>query len=110
MAVDGIGSAMPAPCILLTGFEPFGGDPLNPRALICRALDGQRLGAAVIQAMELPCVFGHSLQVLGEALAAHRPVLVLALGLAAGRGELSAERVAINVDHARILDNAGTSR
>jgi pyroglutamyl-peptidase len=98
---------MPTPRILLTGFEPFGGDPVNPSALIGRALHGQRVGAAVIQAVELPCVFGHSLQVLDEALAAHRPVLVLALGLAAGRGGLSAERVAINVDDARIPDNAG---
>ena len=96
-----------APRILLTGFEPFGGDPINPSALVCRALHGQRLAHATVHAVELPCVFGRALQVLDEALAAHSPVLVLALGLAAGRGEISVERVAINIDDARIPDNAG---
>jgi pyroglutamyl-peptidase len=95
------------PRILLTGFEPFGGDLVNPSALVCRALHGQRVGHATVQAVELPCVFGRALQVLDEALAATSPVLVLALGLAAGRAEISVERVAINVDDARIPDNAG---
>ena len=95
------------PRILLTGFEPFGGDPVNPSALVCRALHGQRVGQATVHAVELPCVFGRALQVLDGALAAISPVLVLALGLAAGRGEISVERVAINVDDARIPDNAG---
>jgi pyroglutamyl-peptidase len=95
------------PRILLTGFEPFGGDPVNPSALVCRALHGQRVGQATVHAVELPCVFGRALQVLDGALAATSPVLVLALGLAAGRAEISVERVAINVDDARIPDNAG---
>ncbi len=95
------------PRILLTGFEPFGGDPVNPSALVCRALHGQRVAHATVHAVELPCVFGRALQALDEALAAHSPVLVLALGLAAGRGEISVERVAINIDDARIPDNAG---
>ena len=95
------------PLILLTGFEPFGGDALNPSGLVCRALHGQRVAQATVHAVELPCVFGRALQTLDEALAATSPVLVLALGLAAGRGEISVERVAINVDDARIPDNAG---
>ncbi len=95
------------PLILLTGFEPFGGDALNPSGLVCRALHGQRVAHATVHAVELPCVFGRALQALDEALAATSPVLVLALGLAAGRGEISVERVAINVDDARIPDNAG---
>lgn len=95
------------PCLLLTGFEPFGGDLVNPSALVCRALHGQRVGQATVHAVELPCVFGRALQVLDEALAATSPVLVLALGLAAGRAEICVERVAINVDDARIPDNAG---
>lgn len=98
---------MPNPLILLTGFEPFGGDPVNPSALVCRALHGQRVAHATVHAVELPCVFGRALQALDEALAASSPVLVLALGLAAGRGEISVERVAINIDDARIPDNAG---
>ena len=96
-----------SPRILLTGFEPFGGDPVNPSALVCRELHGQRVVHATVHAVELPCVFGRALQVLDAALAAHSPVLVLALGLAAGRGEISVERAALNIDDARIPDNAG---
>jgi pyroglutamyl-peptidase len=100
-------ATMSTPRILLTGFEPFGGDPINPSALVCRALHGRRVAHATVHAVELPCAFGRALQALDEALAATSPVLVLALGLAAGRGEISVERVAINIADARIPDNAG---
>ncbi len=93
--------------VLLTGFEPFGGDTVNPSWLIAEALQGEVIAGARVQALCLPCVFGSANRVLLEALAQQRPRLVLALGLAAGRAELSLERVAINVDDARIADNAG---
>lgn len=93
--------------ILLTGFEPFAGASINPSWQVAQALHGQRLGAHTVVAQCLPCVFGQALAVLQSALAAHRPVLVLALGQASGRCDLSLERVAINVDDARIADNAG---
>lgn len=95
------------PRILLTGFEPFGGDAVNPSALVCSALHGQSVALATVHAVELPCVFGRALQALDEALVATSPVLVLALGLAAGRAEISLERVAVNIDDARIADNSG---
>ena len=57
--------------------------------------------------MQLPCVFGLSAQLLVQALAQHQPDVVLALGLAQGREGISIERVAINVDDARIPDNVG---
>ena len=98
---------MSDPVALVTGFEPFGGDALNPSWLIAQALHGRRIAGARIQALQLPCVFGDAIAVLQDALAMKQPVLVLALGLAAGRAELSIERVAINVDDARIPDNAG---
>ena len=98
---------MNTPRILLTGFEPFGGDPVNPSLLIARALDGEVVAGARVEAVELPCVFHRALSALDEALAHTRPVLAVALGLAAGREGLSIERVAINVDDARIPDNAG---
>ena len=93
--------------ILLTGFEPFAGASINPSWQVAQALHGQRLGAHTVVAQCLPCVFGQALAVLQSALAAHRPVLVLALGQASGRCDLSLERVALNVDDARIADNAG---
>lgn len=93
--------------ILLTGFEPFGGESINPAWEIARALDGERVAGARIVARQLPCVFGAALAALDAALAETRPVLALALGQAGGRCDLSIERVAINVDDARIADNAG---
>jgi pyroglutamyl-peptidase len=93
--------------VLLTGFEPFDGEAVNPSWLIAQALDGERIGGAAVVARQLPCVFGRAQQALGAALAEHRPALVLALGQASGRCELSIERVALNVDDARIPDNAG---
>ena len=95
------------PVVLLTGFEPFGGDTVNPSWLVAQALHGQVIAGARIESACLPCVFGKSLDVLQQALRRHRPVLVLALGLAANRTALSLERVAINLDDARIKDNAG---
>ena len=97
---------MAGPEILLTGFEPFGGEVVNPSWLVAQALHGRRIGGARVHAVELPCVFGAALAALDEALARVEPVLVLALGQAGGRAELSLERVAINVDDARIPDNA----
>jgi pyroglutamyl-peptidase len=105
--VDNAG--MQQPRVLLTGFEPFGGDDTNPSWLVAQALHGQQIAGATVHALQLPCVFGQSLAVLHQALLQHRPQLVLSLGLAAGRAEMSVERVAINVDDARIADNAGAA-
>ncbi|WP_426302897.1 pyroglutamyl-peptidase I [Arthrobacter sp. R-11] len=94
--------------ILLSGFEPFGGDRTNPSWGAVRIardiLRGEGLDA---EAVELPCVFGESVRVLHREIARMRPVLVISAGLAGGRERLSLERVAINCDDARIPDNAG---
>ncbi len=93
--------------VLVTGFEPFGGERINPSWELARALNGEAIGGARVVAVQLPCVFGESLRRLDEALARVKPVAVLAIGQAGGRCDLSLERVAINVDDARIPDNAG---
>jgi pyroglutamyl-peptidase len=93
--------------ILVTGFEPFGGDTINPSAEVAQALHGRAIGGVPVVGVVLPCAFGVALDVLRRALDAHRPRLVLALGLAASRSCFSLERVAINIDDARIADNAG---
>jgi pyroglutamyl-peptidase len=98
---------MSKPTLLLTGFEPFGGETINPSWELARALDGQQIGGVHVASRLLPCVFGRVLEVLDEALVDTTPVLVLALGQAGGRSELSLERVAINIDDARIADNVG---
>lgn len=96
-----------APTVLLTGFEPFDGDDTNPSQAVVRALDGRMLAGHRIVGRELPVVFGQSLQALRCALRQTRPALVVCLGQAGGRAGLSLERIAINVDDARIPDNAG---
>lgn len=93
--------------LLLTGFEPFEGDEVNPSWLVSQALQGLQVEGVTVQSVQLPCVFGGALRELQLALTRYRPQLVLSLGLAGGRAELSVERVAINVDDARIADNAG---
>ncbi|GKT25795.1 pyroglutamyl-peptidase I [Acidovorax sp. SUPP3334] len=93
--------------VLVTGFEPFERDTVNPSWEVARALDGWQHGGATVQAERLPCVFGKAAQALDEALARWQPALVICLGLAGGRTEVSIERVAINLDDARIADNAG---
>ena len=93
--------------ILLTGFEPFGGDVVNPSWEIARALDGAVVGGAQVIACQLPCVFGRAPEVLKQALAQDPFAVVIALGMAGSRTGLSFERVAINVDDAPIPDNAG---
>lgn len=93
--------------ILLTGFEPFGGERRNPSAEIVRALDGRIIAGHRVTGAVLPCVFGRSLAVLKRQIAEQRPGLVVCLGQAGGRAEITPERIAINVDDARIADNAG---
>ena len=97
----------PLPRILLTGFDAFGGESVNPSWEIARALDGWRCEGHVVHAALLPCVFGDALAALDAAIAAHTPAIVLCLGQAGGRPEISIERVAVNVDDARIPDNRG---
>ncbi len=94
--------------ILLTGFEPFGGETVNPSWTAARSaarlLQSEGLD---VQALELPCVFGESATMLEEALERFQPELVVCAGQAGGRPRISLERVAINCDDARIPDNAG---
>lgn len=93
--------------ILLTGFEPFGGEVINPSWEVARSLQGQVIAGAVVHARCLPTAFGAAPQALSQALTALTPVLVIALGQASGRAEISIERVAVNLIDARIADNAG---
>ena len=95
------------PHILLTGFEPFAGEPINPSAEVALALAGQDIAGWTVQSCVLPCVFDAVAAPLQRALDTWRPGVVLCLGQAGGRPGISLERVAINFDDARIPDNAG---
>jgi pyroglutamyl-peptidase len=93
--------------VLLTGFEPFNKATINPAWEAVRALEGWSGDGFRVEVRQLPCVFGVANEVLRQAVDQVRPDLVIAVGQAGGRAELSVERVAINVDDASILDNAG---
>ncbi len=95
------------PTVLLTGFDAFGGDAINPSWLVAQALDGQTIEGHKVLAAQLPTEFAASRQQLAALLRLHKPALVVCLGLAGGRAGLSLERIAINVQDARIADNAG---
>ena len=94
------------PAVLVTGFDPFGGEAVNPSWQAAQALHGKQVAGHRVIAARLPTVFDASLDVLRALLAQHRPALVLCAGQAGGRPALSLERVAINVNDARIADNA----
>lgn len=94
--------------ILLTGFEPFGGEQKNPSWLAAKQLDGYQLDDEVqIVSRQLSCEFENSQHELKAAIDELKPVLVVAVGQAGGRTELCFEKVAINFIDARIADNAG---
>jgi len=92
--------------ILITGFDPFGGEKINPAYEAVKKIPGMIAGAEVIK-LEVPTVFGASIDAVTEAIDAHQPDIVLCVGQAGGRFEMTPERVAINIDDARIPDNAG---
>lgn len=95
------------PTVLLTGFDPFEGEPINPSWLAAQGLEGALIAGHQVIARRLPVVFGASLARLQEAIQEVDPVLVLALGQARGIPGLQIERVALNLEDARIPDNQG---
>jgi pyroglutamyl-peptidase len=92
--------------VLVTGFEPFDNDSVNPSWEAARRVDGWRCDKHEVFARQLPCVFRAVRPLLAKLIKEHSPDIVIALGLAGGRVDFSIERVAINVDDARIPDNA----
>ena len=90
--------------VLVTGFAPFGGEPVNPSWQAVSLLGARRDDIA---AVELPCEFAASLPALRAAVEEHRPSLVVCVGQAGGRLDITPERVAVNLIDARIPDNAG---
>jgi len=92
---------------LVTGFTPFGGETINPSQRIAQELHGRVIAGHRIIGATLPTEFAASLPALDALIERHRPALVLALGQAGGRAEISLERVAVNLIDARIADNAG---
>lgn len=97
----------PHPTVLLTGFDPFGDQAINPSWLAVQALHGRQILGHRVVAAQLPTVFDESSRVLAALISQHKPSLVLCVGQAGGRQAISLERVAINVNDAHMADNAG---
>lgn len=93
--------------VLITGFEPFGGESNNPSARVASALNGQIVDGRNVVGMTLPVVFDEARRRLESAIEEIDPALVICLGLAANRDVVSIERIAINLDDASLPDNAG---
>jgi pyroglutamyl-peptidase len=92
--------------ILLTGFEPFGGHPINPSQLLMQALPDQYMGMTLVKQI-LPVHHQWGPQKILALLRSHQPDAVIAFGLASGRSQISLEKVALNLLDFSIADNAG---
>ena len=92
--------------ILVTGFDPFGGEPINPAIESVKRLPDNIAGAEIIK-LEIPTVRKKSLEKIEKAINEHNPDIILSIGKAGGRFDISIERVGINLDDFRIPDNEG---
>ena len=92
--------------LLLTAFDPFGGDKVNPALEAVKLVSSHVDNVEVVKA-EVPTVFRKSIATVAAAIAKEKPDAVLCIGQAGGRYDITPERVAINLDDARIKDNEG---
>jgi pyroglutamyl-peptidase len=93
--------------VLLTGFEPFGGDRANPSGDAVHVVEAQWSRPETLVAAVMPVSFADASAHIAALIAEHSPDVVIATGLAGGRAEISVERVAVNLVDARIPDNDG---
>ena len=92
--------------ILITGFDPFGGETVNPAYEAVKLLPDTIAGAEIIK-LEVPTQFHRAGVVLEDAMQRHKPDVVICVGQAGGRAAITPEKVAINLMDGRIPDNAG---
>lgn len=92
--------------ILVTGFDPFGGESVNPATETVKRLPDTISGSEIIK-LEIPTVRYQSLEAIDHAIQLHDPDVILSIGQAGGRASITPERVGINVDDFRIPDNKG---
>lgn len=93
--------------VLLTGFEPFGGEAVNPAARAVSKLAGKSIDGYEIIARVIPTVFGKSAQAVQDAIGEFEPEVVISVGQAGGTHSIRVERLALNLDDASIPDNEG---
>ena len=94
--------------VLITGFDKFGGESINPSSLCVNSLPDV-IDNIEIKKVTLPTVFKDSSRVLEENIKSFSPNIIICVGQAGGRSKITPERIAINIDDARIPDNIGNS-
>lgn len=94
--------------ILLTGYEPFGGEAINPALESVKQLHGQTIAGAQVVAVELPVVWEEVMPKFVAALNEHQPDVVISVGQAGGRAKITPEYVGINLMNGK--DNAGDTK
>ena len=94
--------------LLITGFDPFGGESINPSWEAVKLLP-EEIGEYTVYKLQIPTVFGVAAEKLLEKAAEIRPDVIISVGQAGGRAAVTPERVGINIRDARITDNAGIS-
>ncbi|MCC2255063.1 pyroglutamyl-peptidase I [Ruminococcus sp. CLA-AA-H200] len=92
--------------VLVTGFDPFDGESVNPAFEAVKLLPDKIADAEIIK-LEIPTVFTRSAEVVEKAIEEYQPDIVLSIGQAGGRSCVTVEKVAINLAEARIPDNDG---
>ena len=92
--------------LLITGFDPFGGEKINPAWEAVKQLP-DRVGEYDLCKLEIPTVFGMAARRVLEAAEGFRPDVILCIGQAGGRAAVTPERIAVNIRDAKIADNAG---
>lgn len=92
--------------LLITGFDPFGGESVNPSWEAVKLLP-DRIGEYELHKLQIPTVFGVAAQRVLQKAAQVNPDVILCIGQAGGRATVTPERIGINVRSARIADNAG---
>ena len=96
--------------VLISGFEPFGGSDLNSSQLVLEAISKESLSGLELSAVILPVEFGKAARVLLSKVNDFNPEIIISFGQAEGRKAITPEKIAINLDSARIPDNAGELR
>lgn len=91
----------------MTGFEPFGGEEINPSLEAMKKLDGYQYKDYKVVGLEIPTVYNESMDIIKEKISSVEPKAVISVGQAGGRNRISVERIGINVDHTKQEDNEG---
>ncbi len=92
--------------IMITGFDPFGGEAVNPAFEAVKLLPDSISGAEIVK-VEVPTIFGKAGEAVAAGVEKHHPDVVICVGQAGGRSAMTVEKVAINLRDARIADNGG---